>query len=188
MNVLINAIEQGIAPAIIIAAYLIIIRFIDSKKEDKQAKLNSDLIKSINAISNFIVSITKNIVEKDKEKCKSAIEDAMYSSGMRLINFISTTIVNNHIDVNREIIIANINNIVTSEFYTVHHVLNMYTIDDKRASDYLNTTWIEDIEKDMIDIIYNNSLSKEDKIISFSNKLIIKFQSYITYIINHVLK
>ena len=43
------------------------------------------------------------------------------------------------------------------------------------------------IEKDMIDIIYNEQLSKEDKILSFSNKINIKFQSYITYINNHVL-
>jgi hypothetical protein len=54
------------------------------------------------------------------------------------------------------------------------------------VSDYLNKEWINDIEKDMIDIIYNNVLSKEDKILTFNNKINIRFQSYITYIINHI--
>ena len=44
------------------------------------------------------------------------------------------------------------------------------------------------IEKDMVDIIYNPTLSKEDKILAFTNKINIKFQSYITYIINSTIK
>ena len=64
----------------------------------------------------------------------------------------------------------------------------MYVIDEVKVSDYLNKDWIEAVEKDIIDIIYNNSLSKEDKILTFSNKINIKFQSYITYIINHAIK
>ena len=52
----------------------------------------------------------------------------------------------------------------------------------------MNNEWINSIEKDIIDIIYNTKLSKEDKILSFTNKINIKFQSYITYIINHTLK
>lgn len=186
MEILLNALEQGIAPAIIIAAYLIIIRYIDVKKENKQAKLNSDLIKSISAISNYIVSITKNIVEKDKDKCKHAVENAMYSSGMRLINFVSTTLVNNHIDTNKINIIENIHNIINAEYYTVYSVLNMYIIDEKHVSDYLDKQWQKDIEEDMLDIIYNNCMNKEDKIVAFTNKLNIKFQSYITFIINHI--
>ena len=40
----------------------------------------------------------------------------------------------------------------------------------------------------MIDVIYNDKLSKEDKIMTFTNKLNIRFQSYITYIINNTIK
>ena len=46
------------------------------------------------------IPITKNIISCDKEKCKIAIEDSMYSSCMRLIYFMSTTVVNNHININ----------------------------------------------------------------------------------------
>lgn len=188
MDILNDALKQGIAPAIVVAIYLIATKVIDNKRESNQIKLNAELVKSINEISNFIINITKNIVDKDKEKCKKAIEDSVYSSGMRLINFMSTTIVNNHIDVNKENILANIHNIINSEYYTIHATLSMYTIEDIKVSDVLKSKWVTDIEKDMIDILYNNNLSKEDKIISFTNKINIKFQSYVTYIINNSIK
>ena len=41
MDILNNAIQQGIAPAIVVAIYLIITKFIDSRKENAQIKINS---------------------------------------------------------------------------------------------------------------------------------------------------
>ena len=105
---------------------------------------------------------------------------------MRLIYFMSTTVVNNHININKNNIISNIKNIINAEYYTVYSSLSLYVINDKKVSDYLNKEWINDIEKDMIDIMYNDVLSKEDKILTFNNKINIRFQSYITYIINHI--
>lgn len=188
MDILNSAIQQGIAPAIVVAIYLIITKFIDSRKENAQIKINSELTKSINTISNFIITITKNIIEKDKEKCKNAINDSMCAFGMRLINFVSTTIVNNHIDTNRANIIANIHNIVNGEYYTMYSALSVYVINDVRVSDVLEKEWMASIEQDMIDIIYGVNLSKEDRILSFNNKINLKLQSYITYVINNTIK
>lgn len=188
MDILNSAIQQGIAPAIVVAIYLIITKFIDSRKENAQIKINSELTKSINTISNFIITITKNIIEKDKEKCKNAITDSMCAFGMRLMNFVSTTIVNNHIDTNRANIIANIHNIVNGEYYTMYSALSIYVINDIRVSDVLEKEWMASIEQDMIDIIYGVNLSKEDRILSFNNKINLKLQSYITYVINNTIK
>lgn len=188
MDILNNAIQQGIAPAIVVAIYLIITKFIDSRKENAQIKINSELTKSINTISNFIITITKNIIEKDKEKCKNAINDSMCAFGMRLMNFVSATIVNNHIDTNRANIIANIHNIVNGEYYTMYSALSVYIINDIRVSDVLEKEWMASIEQDMIDIIYGVNLSKEDRILSFNNKINLKLQSYITYVINNTIK
>ena len=188
MDILTESLKQGITPAIVVAIYLIITKIIDIRKENAQIKISTDLTNSINTISNFVIGLTKNIVDKDKEKCKNAIEDSMYSAGMRLVSFVSSTVVNNHIDINKENILANIHNITNAEYYTVYSTLSMYTINGIKVSDVLNKDWISAVEKDMIDIIYNNTLTKEDKILSFSNKINIKFQSYITYIINNTLK
>lgn len=188
MELIKEALAQGITPAIIVAIYLIITKIIDNKKENLQLKLSAELTKSINTISAFLTDITKNIIDKDRDKCKAAIEDTMFSSAMKLINFMSTTIINNHIDDNKETVLTNIHNIVNSEFYSVYATLSLYKINGVKASDSLNKEWMSIIEKDMIDVIYNSTLNKEDKILSFTNKINLKFQSYITYMTNNTLK
>ena len=186
MEVLIEALQQGIAPAIVVAIYLIITKIIDTRKESIQLRLSTELTRSINKISSFIDNLTKDIVNKDIDKCKVAIEDSMYSAGMRLCNFVSTTVINNNIEKNKENILANIHTIVNAEFYNVYSTLSLYTIDGYKISEYLDKNWMTEVEKDMIDIIYKDGLSKDDKIICFSKKLDIKFKSYITYIINNM--
>lgn len=188
MELIEEALAQGITPAIVVAIYLIITKIIDNRKENVQIKLSTELTKSINTISSFLTDITKNIIEKDKDKCKAAIEDTMFSSAMRLINFVSTTIINNHIEANKENVIANIHNIVNTEFYSVYATLSLYKINGVKASDALNKDWMEIIEKDMFDIVYNSSLSKEDKILTFTNKINLKFQSYVTHMTNVIIK
>ena len=107
---------------------------------------------------------------------------------MRLVNFVSTTIINNHIDSNKETILSNIYNIVNSEYYNIYSKLSMYKINGTVVSEHLNKDWMVNIEKDMIDIIYNNTLNSDDKILSFSNKITLKFQTYVTYITNNIIK
>lgn len=188
MEILSDALRQGIAPAIVVAIYLIITKIIDSRKENAQIKLSTDLTNSINNISNFIIDITKNIIDKDKEKCKITIENTIDSSGLRLINFVSTTIINNHIDTNKDNILANVHNLVNAEFYNIYSTLSLYIINNIKVADLLKKEWMTTIEKDIIDIIYNNTLSKDDKIIAFTNKINIRLQKYITYMINNVIR
>lgn len=188
MELIEEALAQGITPAIVVAIYLIITKIIDNRKENVQIKLSTELTKSINAISSFLTDITKNIIEKDKDKCKAAIEDTMFSSGMKLINFVSTTIINNHIEANKENVIGNVHNIVNAEFYSVYATLSLYKINGVKASDALNKDWMEIIEKDILDVIYNSKLEKEDKILSFTNKINLKFQSYVTHMTNTIIR
>lgn len=188
MNDIFVALQQGIAPAIVVVIYLIIIRIIDSKRESKQATLNKDLVNSITTISDFLNKITDNILTKDKDKCKVAIQDAFNSSAARINKFVIQTIVNNNIQSNKEIINANIHNLVKSEYYTIYSSLSLYSVGDDKLSEHIKTAWLEEMEKDIKSGIFNNKLDKEHKILSFVNKIDIRFKSYITYVINNGLK
>lgn len=188
MELLAEAISEGIAPAIVIAIFLIVNKLIDNKKENIKIKLSSDIINCINNINFFINDITENIINKDKNKCQMAIEDAMFAAGLRLSMFVATTIVNNHIETNKENILSNIKNIINSEYYSVYSTLSLYKINNKEVSSYLKKEWMDDVEKDIIDVIYNTNLNKEDKILTFVNKINLRFQTYVTYINNNVLK
>lgn len=188
MEILEQALTKGIGPTAIIAILLIVMKLIEMRKDSSTVKISADVAKSFNKLSEHLMDVTKGMTDRERDKCKSAIEDSLFSSGMRLVSFVSSTIVNNHIDENRDTILLNIKNIVNSEFYTMFSTLSMYKVNGVIASDFLNKDWMVGIEKDMIDIIYNMKLNKEDKILSFSNKITIRFQSYITYVINNVIR
>ena len=47
--------------------------------------------------------------------------------------------------------------------------------------------WIKEIEKDAIDIIFNEKLDKETKILTFNNRMTIKCQDFAVYVTNKAL-
>lgn len=189
------ALNQGLSSLITISIFLLLYKWLDNKKKTESEKFVSsisdtldEVSKSLLQVSTFITDITKNIIDKDKDKCKTAIDDAMLASAMRLTIFVTNTVINNHVQTNKDNILANIHNIVNAEFYTVFSSLSLYKINGVKVSDNMKKDWMPSVEKSIIEIVFNNDLSKEDKISSFNNKINLKFQSYITYITNNTLK
>lgn len=190
-----SALNQGLSSLITISIFLLLYKWLDNKKKTESEKFVSsisdtldEVSKSLLQVSTFITDITKNIIDKDKDKCKTAIDDAMLASAMRLTMFVTNTVINNHVQTNKDNILANIHNIVNAEFYTVFSNLALYKINGVKVSDNMKKDWMPSVEKSIIEIIFNDNLSKEDKISSFNNKINLKFQSYITYITNNTLK
>lgn len=190
-----SALNQGLSSLITISIFLLLYKWLDNKKKTESEKFVSsisdtldEVSKSLLQVSTFITDITKNIIDKDKDKCKTAIDDAMLASAMRLTIFVTNTVINNHVQTNKDNILANIHNIVNAEFYTVFSNLSLYKINGVKVSDNMKKDWMPSVEKSIIEIVFNNNLSKEDKISSFNNKINLKFQSYITYITNNTLK
>lgn len=190
-----SALNQGLSSLITISIFLLLYKWLDNKKKIESEKFVSsisstldEVSKSLLQVSTFITDITKNIIDKDKDKCKTAIENSMLASAMRLTMFVTNTVINNHIRTNKDNILANIHNIVNAEFYSVFSSLSLYKINGIKASDTMKKDWMPSVEKSIIEIVFNDNLSKEDKISSFNNKINLKFQSYITYITNNTLK
>lgn len=190
-----SALNQGLSSLITISIFLLLYKWLDNKKKTESEKFVSsisntldEVSESLLQVSTFITDITKNIIDKDKDKCKTTIEDSMLASAMRLTMFVTNTVINNHVQTNKDNILANIHNIVNAEFYTVFSSLSLYKINGIKVSDNMKKDWMPSVEKSIIEIIFNDNLSKEDKISSFNNKINLKFQSYITYITNNTLK
>lgn len=188
MDVLNSALEQGLTPAIIVVIYLLIIKFIDAKRDSVQGKLNSELVESITNISKFITTVTETTISKDKDKCKNCVYSTFGSSQFILSKFVVNTLIINHIDVNKEGIIKSINNIANAEYYSIYADLNLYEINGTKVSERMNVTWIKEITDLLIDVIFKDGLDNEEKINAFNTRIDIKFQQYISYIINKALK
>ena len=152
---------QGIAPAIVVAIYLIITKILDTKKDSKRIEVSNELTKSINTLYEFVNHITKNILEKDKEKAKQAVTYTIDRSAYNLTRFFVDTLVNNHIEENKENVLSNVDNLVTAEYYSVFNILSMYIVNGHELSSFMKQEWIESIKKDIITILYNSKLNKD---------------------------
>lgn len=72
-----SALNQGLSSLITISIFLLLYKWLDNKKKTESEKLfNSisatldEVSKSLLQVSTFITDITKNIIDKDKDKCR----------------------------------------------------------------------------------------------------------------------
>lgn len=177
MELIQNAFEQGLVPGIVIVIYLIVNKIIDSKKKDPLA----DIAKLLNIV-------TKDIIDKDREKSKAVISIAMVNAASECAKFVASTIITNNLDANRDQIEYNARYLVNSVYYDAYSKLNMYRGDEDYLSHYMKDEWKEDVYGDIINIIYNKHLDSNKRILAFNERIDIRVNDYTTYIINKAFK
>lgn len=173
MEIIGNAFAQGIVPGIVIAIVYIVEKIISSRKKDPLV----DIAKLLNIV-------TKDIIEKDREKSKAVVDVALSYGGSEFIKFVNTTIVNNNIDDNREQIEYNARQLVNSIFHDVYTKLNLYKGNKNYLSDYMNENWKDEVYDDIINIIYNVHVDKYRRILAFNNRIEVRITSYAAHILN----
>ena len=195
MEYIFRSLEYGIVPTLIVLAYLLVTRYFDSKKELKKlekeeeeakrtVKINAEILDAFNELNTYLKHITKDIVKIENDKCVAAIKSSFRSMNFGLTRFATFTIINNNIDVNSETIKDNILSTIEAEYITVYNELLLYRDDDKFVADYMKSEWKEQLAKDMIGIIFNKELTKEQRIYNITNKLGINIAKYSNYINN----
>lgn len=199
MDLMNSAVEQGVWSAIVVGIYLVIAKIIDTYKEIKkhnkeeevkkhQIIINQKLVDSISTISDFITLTTKNIIDKDKERCVNAIKHLFKSSANSVIKFATDTIITNNIQINKTNILSNIEDIVNGEYYSLYSALILYHTDINPITDYIKVDWKNEIKDVLINIIYNENLNKEQKLYNINNKINIKINDYCIYVTNKYLE
>lgn len=195
MEYIFRSLEYGIVPTLIVLAYLLVTRYFDNKKELKKlekeqeeakrtVKINAEILDAFNELNTYLKHITKDIVKIENDKCVAAIKSSFRSMNFGLTRFAIFTIINNNIDVNSDTIKDNILSTIEAEYITVYNELLLYRDDDKFVADYMKGEWKEQLAKDMIGIIFNRELTKEQRIYNITNKLGINIAKYSNYINN----
>ena len=195
MEYIFRSLEYGIVPTLIVLAYLLVTRYFDNKKELKKlekeqeeakrtVKINAEILDAFNELNTYLKHITKDIVKIESDKCVAAIKSSFRSMNFGLTRFATFTIINNNIDVNSDTIKDNILATIEAEYITVYNELLLYRDDDKFVADYMKNEWKEQLAKDMIGIIFNRELTKEQRIYNITNKLGINIAKYSNYINN----
>lgn len=177
MELIENAFEQGLIPGIVIVVYLIINKILDNNKRNPL----DDIAKLLNIV-------TKDIIEKDREKSKAVVSITMVNAVSECAKFVASTIITNNIDKNRDQIEYNTRHLVNSVYYDAYSKLNMYRGDEDYLSHYMKEEWKEDIYGDIINIVYNKNLDSNQRILAFNKRVDIRVNDYTAYIINKAFK
>ena len=169
-----NAFEQGVVPGIVVAIYLIVVKIIDSKKKNP-----------LTEIAKLLSLVTKDIIDRDKEKARQSVIMSFNAISKDLSFFVTSTVINNNLNIKRNIIEDNIKQLVNSSYYNIYSQLSMYKIDDKYLNEYMEDDWKKDLYHDMEQCIFNENMTTNDKIITYNNRLDIRIKEFKAYIINN---
>ena len=139
-------------------------------------------------IAKLLNIVTRDIIEKDREKSKAVISITMVNAASECAKFVASTIITNNVDNNRDQIEYNARHLVNSVYYDAYSKLNMYRGDEDYLSHYMKEEWKEDIYGDIINIIYNKNIDSNQRILAFNKRIDIRVNDYTAYIINRAFK
>lgn len=177
MGELLESLRLGITPGIIVLIYLIIIKVIDIKKESNAVKINKEITECFRKLNSFLDYITKDILNDAEEKRDYAIKNSFKAFANSIIRHATSVIIANNIYNNKENIIENIRYIVDSNYYRLYNLMFLY-----KLCGYIKPEWKTEVNEDIIEIIYNNKFSKEEKLYNINNKINIKVDGYISIV------
>ena len=174
MDIIGDAFTQGIIPGVVIAVVYIVEKIISTKKKNPLVD-----------IAQLLSIVTKDIIEKDRERAKAAVDIIFNNEARELAKFVQSTIINNNIDFNKEQIINNAKYLVNSVYYNTYSKLNMYRGVDDYLGKYMQERWKDDLYQDMIEIIYNKNIEPVKRILAYNNRIDIRVKDCASYIINN---
>lgn len=178
MGELLESLRLGITPGVIVLIYLIIIKVIDTKKESNAVKINKEVTECFRKLNSFLDYIAKDILNDAEEKRDYAIKNSFKTFANSIIRHATSVVVINNIDNNnKENIIENIHYIVESNYYRLYNLMFLYKI-----CGYIKPEWKTEISEDVVEIIYNDEFSKEEKLYNINNKINIKIDGYISIV------
>lgn len=178
MGELLESLRLGITPGIIVLIYLIIIKVIDTKKESNTIKINKEVTECFRKLNSFLDYITKDILNDAEEKRDYAIKNSFKAFANSIIRHATSVIITNNINKNRENIVENIKYVVDSNYYRLYNLMFLY-----KLCNHIKQEWRDEINEDIIEIIYNDKFSKEEKLYNINNKINIKVDGYISIVI-----
>lgn len=170
--------------------YTIVIRVFDYFKSKDKDKPLLEMSKAIQEVSNNVIKLNtvldkmiQDNSKKDFTKCKNTIELSFIGFENNVFKFCREIILHNNIETNRDLIVSNISQKVNTEYYKIYSVLSIFEIKEIVVSTHLHSEWIDDITKDLINIIYNGQ-DKEARVNQISSKLKLTMNAYSTQVYN----
>ena len=172
--------------------YTIIVRLIDYFKAKNKYKSLYEMARAIKENTANVIKLNsildktlKDAEKKELRQCERAIDLSFKAFGYRLAQECSAVIAYNNIDDNKELIVGNINKLVSAEYYKLYSTLSTYEINEINVSNKLKEEWIKEVADSLIAIVYDGQ-DAINRITQINNRLNIYINEYSTFINNKV--
>lgn len=173
--------------------YTLIIRIIDYFKVKNKDKPLIEMSKAMKEMGDNIAKLNDVIFRnfednkrKEIKQCDKAIQLGFKAIGFKVVQECTSIIAHNNIDTNKDLIISNINKIVSTEYYRLYSSLSSYEINEINVASKLKEEWIKEIVDTIIDIIYNGQESII-RVSQLNNRLALILGEYSSYVNNKIL-
>lgn len=170
--------------------YTLIVQLIGYFKAKNKSKPMLEMSNALKEMATNIAKLNsvldKTLKEADRKKvrqCEIAIDIGFRTFAYEISQEITSIIAHNNIDKNKELIVGNINKLVSTEYYKLYSVLSAYEINEVNIASKLKTEWIEEVAKNIIAIVYNGQ-DAIDRITHINNRLEISVAEYSTFVNN----
>lgn len=170
--------------------YTLIIRLVDyfkSKSKNKplleMSKAMAEMAENITKLNTVLDKTLKDAERKELRQCEATIELGFKAFGYRLAQECSAIIAHNNIDENKDLIISNLNKLVSTEYYNLYSKLSVYEINEINVASKLKEEWIKEITDTIITIIYDGQ-GAIVRITQINNRINLYINEYSTYVNN----
>lgn len=176
----------------IFISYTLIVKLIDYFKSKNKNKPLLEMANALKENTSNIVKLNsvldktlKDAEKKEIRQCERAIDLAFKGFGYRLAQECTAVIVHNNIDENKELIVGNINKLVSAEYYKLYSTLSAYEISEINVATKLKEEWIKEVADNLIAIVYDGQ-EAITRVTQVNNRLNIYLNEYSTFINNKV--
>lgn len=172
--------------------YTLIVRLIDyfkSKSKDKplleMSKAMKEMGDNIAKLNTVLNKKFEDAEKKEIRQCDRAIQLGFKAMGFKIVQECSGIIAHNNIDTNKELIVSNINKLVSTEYYKLYSALSAYEVHEVTVASKLKEEWVKEIVDTIIDIIYDGQ-EPIVRVSQLNNRLTVILGEYSSYVNNKV--
>lgn len=172
--------------------YTLIIKIIDYFKSKNRSKPMIEMANAIKLISDNVSTLNKVLDKtfkdaevKEVSRVTNVINIGFTAFRSTIYEKLCDIIIRNHIAHNENSTKSNVYKIINTEYYKLFSVLSAYEINGVNVASKLRDEWIDNIDKEVIDVIF----SEDDNITKFnrlSSKLEIITEDYSVRVNNKV--
>lgn len=170
--------------------YTLIVQLIGYFKSKSKNKPLLEMAEALKENTANIVKLNsvldKTLQEAERKKlrqCESAIDLGFKAFALRTGQEVISIIAHNNIDKNKELIVGNINKLISTEYYKLYSALSVYEINEVNVASKLKEEWIKEVADNIIAIVYNEQ-DAITRITQINNRLNVCVSEYSTYINN----